>query len=311
LARAGRFFVLAILLAAAPLPLTSAHAANPADTPSGLITKSDPEFRGLMIKTAKHGQYVAAPLLATEVEIEITGPVARTRVRQHYLNPSKAWIEGVYVFPLADKSAVDVLRMRIGDRLIEGVIKERRQARKIYAVAKAQGKRAALLESHRPNVFMSNVANIGPGENITIEIAYQKTIPVRDGEFRLRFPMVVGPRYFPKGQSGLVLAGGKGGALAAHDSKNMTSPVTPPEEGKINPLTIGVHINGAKAVTAIKSHHHPVTITKAEDGTRWGGSGPPISSTSSSSIPTPTRCSTTWYRPAAGTNSWPWPMWGP
>ena len=274
LARAGRFFVLGVLLAAAQLTQNPAQAAKPAGhikTP--LIKPNSPDFRGLMIKTAKPGRYVAAPLLATEVEIEVTGPVARTRVRQHYLNPSKSWIEGVYIFPLADKSAVDVLRMRIGDRLVEGVIKERAQARKIYEAAKAKGKRAALVESHRPNVFMSNVANIGPGENITIEIAYQKTIPIRDGEFRLRFPMVVGPRYFPKGQAGLVLAGGAAkakaeAAAAAKDKENMTSPVIPPESGQINPLTIMVRINGAGDASALKSHHHPVNIARAEDGTR-------------------------------------------
>jgi Ca-activated chloride channel family protein len=279
-ARSTRFFVIGLLLAAAQFTQNPAQAAKPAAVPAtptkaALIKPNSPEFRGLMIKTAKPGRYVPAPLLATEVEIEVTGPVARTRVRQHYLNPSKSWIEGVYVFPLADKSAVDVLRMRIGDRLVEGVIKERAQARKIYEAAKAKGKHAALVESHRPNVFMSNVANIGPGENITIEIAYQKTIPIRDGEFRLRFPMVVGPRYFPKGQAGVVLAGGAvkakaeaAAAAAAKDKENMTSPVIPPEGGKINPLTITVRINGAGDTAALKSHHHRVNIARAEDGTR-------------------------------------------
>ncbi len=267
-ARALNLFAVAVLLATAPLTHLSVATARAADSPAGLVTANDPDFRGLMIKTRKPGHFVPAPLLATEVEIDVTGPVARTRVRQHYYNPAKAWVEGVYVFPLADKSAVDVLRMRIGDRLVEGVIKERAQARKIYEAAKAEGRRAALLESQRPNVFMSNVANIGPNENITIEIAYQKTVPVRDGEFRLRFPMVVGPRYFPKGQSGLLRAGGKGGPGAAKDRENMTSPVIAPEDGKINPLTLMVRINGARAVTALKSHHHRVTITEAEDGTR-------------------------------------------
>ncbi|MDH3240340.1 MAG: marine proteobacterial sortase target protein [Alphaproteobacteria bacterium] len=257
-----------------------APAAAPA--PAGTITSNSPDFRGLMIKTRKPGHYVPAPLLATEVEIDVTGPVARTRVRQHYLNPAKAWIEGVYVFPLADKSAVDTLRMRIGKRIVEGVIKQRAEARKMYEQAKSQGKRAALVESHRPNVFMSSVANIGPNETITIEIAYQKTVPVRDGEFRLRFPMVVGPRYFPKGQGAMLLAGGgpdevapdvpapegtRGAAAegGAKDIKNMTSPVLRPEEGKINPLALLVRLKGGAEFAAIKSHHHPVNITETED----------------------------------------------
>ncbi|HSR55137.1 MAG TPA: marine proteobacterial sortase target protein, partial [Alphaproteobacteria bacterium] len=281
---------LAIPLAAFQSTPASAQTAVPAaESPPGTIKASDPDFRGLMIKTRHPGRYVAAPLLATEVEIDVTGPVARTRVVQHYMNPAKAWIEGVYVFPLADKSAVDTLRMRVGSRIVEGVIKERAQARRIYEEAKSQGRRVALMESHRPNVFMSSVANIGPGESITIEIAYQKTVPVRDGEFRLRFPMVVGPRYFPEGETGMLLTGGtprddadkekREGTdqvpptsappeASLKDIKNMTSPVLRPEDGKINPLVLQVRLSGGAEFSAIKSHHHPVTITESEDGSR-------------------------------------------
>ncbi len=258
------------LTLALALMVASAALAQPAGRAGETITTNDPAFRGLMIKTHEPGRYVPAPLLATEVSIEVTGPVARTRVRQHYFNPTKGWIEGVYVFPLSDKSAVDVLRMRIGDRIVEGVIKERVEARRVYERARANGRRAALLESHRPNVFMANIANIGPSQSITIEIAYQKTVPVRDGEFRLRFPMVVGPRYFPKGASGILLAGGKAahGTVdgTARDIKHVTSPVLPPGDGKINPLTLVVRINGVADPTAVMSHHHRVTKSSAEDG---------------------------------------------
>ncbi len=283
-------FALAVSMAAFhPQPALAETTAPAAKAPPGTVTARDAEFRGLMIKTRRAGHYVPAPLLATEVEIDVTGPIARTRVRQHYLNPAKAWIEGVYVFPLADKSAVDTLRLRIGKRVVEGIVKERAQARQIYEQAKAQGRRAALMESHRPNVFMTSVANIGPGESVTVEIAYQKTVPLQDGEYRLRFPMVVGPRYFPKDQAGLLLTGaGPAGepeaekpaetpptaSGAAHregspeDIENMSSPVIRPEDGKINPLTLEVRLHGGAAFSAIKSHHHPVLIKEGENGLR-------------------------------------------
>ena len=55
----------------------------------------------------------------------MTGMVARARVRQEFTNPAAEWAEGVYVFPLPDDAAVDHLRMRVGDRIIEGMIRER------------------------------------------------------------------------------------------------------------------------------------------------------------------------------------------
>ena len=70
----------------------------------------------------------------------------------------------MYVFPLPSNSAVDHLDMIIGKRIIEGQIKERKEAKKIYNKAKQAGKKASLIEQQRPNIFTAKVANIGPGE---------------------------------------------------------------------------------------------------------------------------------------------------
>ena len=116
---------------------------------------------------------------------------------QKFLNPSDAWVEGIYVFPLPDTAAVDQLKMKIGDRIIEGKIKPREEARQIYEAAKQEGKKASLLEQQRPNLFTNAVANIGPKDSVTIQIEYQQTIPRKDEEFSLRVPLVVAPRYNP------------------------------------------------------------------------------------------------------------------
>ena len=87
--------------------------------------------------------------------------------------------------------------MKIGERLVEGEVREKEQAKKTYAEAKTQGRRAALLEQERPNIFTSSVANIAPSEEIRVEIEYQQTLRYDQGRYSLRFPMVVGPRYLP------------------------------------------------------------------------------------------------------------------
>ncbi|MCH8926114.1 MAG: marine proteobacterial sortase target protein, partial [Proteobacteria bacterium] len=138
-----------------------------------------------------------APTLMTDVRIAVTGLISRVTVRQHFVNPSNAWMEGIYVFPLPERSAVDRLTMTVGGREIAGRIMEREAARKTYEKAAAQGKRASLLSSERANVFTTAVANIGPGEEIVIEIEYQDRVAYDDGRFSLRFPMVVAPRYTP------------------------------------------------------------------------------------------------------------------
>ena len=136
-------------------------------------------------------------MLKTDVQIAVTGIIARTTLKQEFVNPSREkdnWAEGIYVFPLPETAAVDHLRMKVGDRTIVGEIKERAEAKKTYEQAKQEGKRASLVEQERPNMFTTSVANIAPGDKITVEIEYQETVRYNQGTFSLRFPMVVGPR---------------------------------------------------------------------------------------------------------------------
>ncbi|HNV27353.1 MAG TPA: VIT domain-containing protein, partial [Nitrospira sp.] len=152
----------------------------------------------LLFRTDQAGRFTPAPVLKTDVQIAVTGMIARATVRQEFTNPStitRDWLEGIYVFPLPETAAVDHLRMRVGERIIEGQIKERTEAKKVYEQAKQQGKRTSLLEQERPNIFTTSVANIGPGEHITIEIEYQETVRYDDEQYHLRFPMAVGQRY--------------------------------------------------------------------------------------------------------------------
>ena len=67
------------------------------------------------------------------------------------------------MFPLPQNSAVNEFIMVIGDRRIRGIIRDRKEAEKIYADAKRQGYTASLLTQERPNIFTQKVANIEPG----------------------------------------------------------------------------------------------------------------------------------------------------
>jgi Ca-activated chloride channel family protein len=142
---------------------------------------------------------VHAPLVSTDVLFQVTGPIARARLIQTFHNAQEDWNEGVYVFPLPENAAVDRLRVRVGERLIEGEIHERSVAKQVYDQGRRTGRRAALLDQDRPNIFTTSVANIGPRESVVVEIEYQQTLRYDGGRFSLRFPMVVGPRYVPPG----------------------------------------------------------------------------------------------------------------
>ena len=152
------------------------------------------------------------------------------------------------MFPLPETAAVDHLRIKIGERIIEGRIKERAEAKQLYDQAKREGKRTGLVEQERPNLFTTSVANIGPGEHVTVELEYQDTVRYENEEFQLRFPMAVGPRYIPgvpvvvEGQDPQG-SGTSPDTDRVPDTSRITPPIHPPEDGAINPLSLSLAVS--------------------------------------------------------------------
>ncbi len=227
----------------------------------------------LTLRNADKSRQYVAPRLDTDVSMRVTGMVARVRVVQRFSNPRDEWYEGVYVFPLPENAAVDTLTMRIGERIVAGVIKERDAARRTYEQAKANGSKAALLEQERPNIFTSAVANIGPRETVQIEIEYQQTVRYADDRFSLRFPLVVAPRYIP-GQP--LSETGRGTGWAADtaqvpDASRITPHVIPPRElsgGVLNPVRIAIELDAGMPVARIDSGSHALRVEQV-DATRY------------------------------------------
>ena len=135
------------------------------------------------------------PLRHTEVRAAISGFLARVTVTQTFENAAAQQIEAVYAFPLPEDAAVDDMTIQAGSRTVRGVIRKREDARAIYEHAKQTGHVAALLDQERPNVFTQSVANILPGEQVTVTISYLQTLEYENGAYQFVFPMVVGPRY--------------------------------------------------------------------------------------------------------------------
>lgn len=135
------------------------------------------------------------PLKKTDIDVRISGVIADVTVVQHYQNEGQRPIEAKYVFPGSTRAAVYAMTVRIGERVIEADIREKEKARQEYETARDEGKTAALLEEHLPNVFQMNVANIMPGDDVRVELHYTELLVPQSGNYQFVFPMVVGPRY--------------------------------------------------------------------------------------------------------------------
>lgn len=222
---------------------------------------------GSIIYTLSDRSVFTQMALDTKVQMDITGTINRVKLEQSFTNPSNDWVEGIYVFPLPTDSAVDHLTMYVGDRTIEGQIKERKEAQKIYDKAKKAGKKASLIEQQRPNIFTTKVANIGPGETIRIAIEYQQNVKIDQNKFSIRFPMTIGGRYIP-GKVIVTPIDSAGIKLNTHNVKD-ASQITPPISANIDrPISLSINLKAGFNTANVIANYHDVNIVDVNNLTK-------------------------------------------
>lgn len=135
------------------------------------------------------------PLKKTSVTADINGVIADIHVVQSYANEGKSPINACYVFPASTRVTVHGMQMQIGNQLVTAKIKEKEEAKEEFEEAKEEGKSASLLSEERPNVFTMNIANIMPGDKVSVDLHYTELLTPTDGVYQFVYPTVSGPRY--------------------------------------------------------------------------------------------------------------------
>ena len=152
------------------------------------------------------------------------------------------------------------MRIKIGDRYIEGVIKEKKEAEEIYTFAKKQGKKTSLVSSSRPNIFKTKLANIAPGEMIIVEISYENKLEQNAGEYSIRIPTTIIHRFdmnkFKKTNEDNI----NNSLNFMEYDPDIHSPIND-SNYTINPYTININLNTGFDITIPKSND-PIVVNK-------------------------------------------------
>jgi Ca-activated chloride channel family protein len=210
------------------------------------------------------------PLEAISVYTRIVGMLAETTLQQVFKNTLNQPLEATYIFPLPPSAALTSFTMRVGERLVEGVLEERQRAREQYAQAIQQGYRATITEQERPNVFTLQVGNLMPGEEAQITFRMAMPLQLDMGEVTYRFPLVVAPRYIP----GIPLVDESVGDGVVPDTDQVpdASRITPPVllPGFPNPVKLSLEVEidacGLRLYDMCASLH---TVVTKQQGDTW------------------------------------------
>ncbi|MBX6357244.1 MAG: VWA domain-containing protein [Micromonosporaceae bacterium] len=207
------------------------------------------------------------PLELVDVQARLTGLAGAVRLTQGFTNPYDQPLEATYVFPLPDRFAVTGMTMTAADRTVQAELRERAAARAEYEQAVAEGKRAAIAEEERPDVFTMRVGNILPGERVSVELSLAGPLSYEDGEATFRFPLVVAPRYIPgKPLDGTPVGDGYAPDTdAVPDASRITPPVLLP--GFPNPVRLSIAVTVDPGGLPLGHARCSLPIEQGEDGT--------------------------------------------
>jgi Ca-activated chloride channel family protein len=135
-------------------------------------------------------------LVAARLVGEASGGLARLVLEQRFENAYDENLRVTYRMPLPADGAISGYEFVIGERTVKGVIDKKAQARERFERAIASGKTAALLEQERADIFTQQIGNIPARAAVLARITIdQRLVWLPEGEWELRFPTVIGPRY--------------------------------------------------------------------------------------------------------------------
>ena len=208
---------------------------------------------------------IVLPLRAVNVRADITAGFAEVAVDQLFEQNNTQPLDCRFLFPLPANAAAYRCEMHVNGRAILAKVEERAAARKHFKELKASGRRAALAESERDNLFTLQLGNIQPGDRILMRFAYLQPVQRLREQRTLRIPVNPGVRYIP-GEPLLRDNTGPGTVDDTNlvpDASRITNPRIDPEHADAAALHATVRLHGAGDLAdGASSPSHPIVMKR-------------------------------------------------
>jgi Ca-activated chloride channel family protein len=216
---------------------------------------------------------VALPLKGVECRFDVCGDILNVETDQIYHQSAAKPLDCTYTFPLPAGAAVYCCELHVNGRTIRARVEEAQEARRVYVEKKSQGRRAALVEMERENLFTLSLGNLQPGDVVVVRFAYFQILERLDDQLSVQIPVCPGVRYIP----GKPLLRDLSGIGTEDDTDQVpdASSISPPRIDALHPDAAYFYLKGridAKMAIAetISSPTHPVVVTAQRDANSIG-----------------------------------------
>jgi Ca-activated chloride channel homolog len=144
----------------------------------------------------EHGR-AGLPVESITFETTIEGQVATTHVTQVFRNETRQVLEGVYFFPLPEQASISEFAIWDGERRLEGEVRPRDEARRIYEDIVRRVRDPGLLEYAGHDLFQARIFPIPARGTKKLELTYTQVLRAENGTVGFRYPLGVGRNAAP------------------------------------------------------------------------------------------------------------------
>lgn len=134
-------------------------------------------------------------LKKVEIEGNIIGKFGSFSITQKYVNNTNKVLEVGYTFPIVDTATVVGFEIKVGEKILKGICKEKEEAKKEYAENLVIGNSAYMMEQETGNTFKMSIGKIDKGEEVIAIIKYIDKFEIVDNTIQMLIPTLVPPRY--------------------------------------------------------------------------------------------------------------------
>ena len=138
-------------------------------------------------------------LQSSSIDVNINNGLNNMIIVQSYEVRGNASLEVYYKFPVPNNYSITGFKINIGDKLINGMLKEKSQAINNYNEAILEGNSGFLLQTCNNEQLECCLGNITPGTNVlvTITLVGELRCEYNSNTYRLIIPTTVGNKYSP------------------------------------------------------------------------------------------------------------------
>ncbi len=208
-------------------------------------------------------QRTVLPLKSIRYHFVARGGLVEVQLTQVYHQENPQPLDCDYLFPLPADAAVHRCEAVINGRVLRARIEERDAARALAKSMKAAGRRTALVESERDNLFRLSLGNVQPEDVVEVTLAYLQPLRRQGRQVTLDLPLCPGVRYIP-GRT--LLRSNRGhGLVDDTDQVPDASRITPPRIDGTHPDAAFIELHGQVdsgfVEGSVSSPSHAITIT--------------------------------------------------